>query len=57
VAEHIGEWHPETKVLYVSGHTIDDVVPTGALHDAAHFVQKPFAPEAIAHKVREILSF
>ena len=32
------------------------VVRTGVLHDAVHFVQKPFAPEAIAHKVREILS-
>ena len=29
---------------------------TGVLHDAVHFVQKPFSPEAIAHKVREILS-
>jgi hypothetical protein len=34
----------------------DHVVRTGVLHDAVHFVQKPFAPEAIAHKVREILS-
>jgi len=32
------------------------LVRTGVLHDAVHFVQKPFAPEAIAHKVREILS-
>jgi CheY-like chemotaxis protein len=56
VAEQIGDSHPETKVLYVSGHTNDDVVRTGVLHDAVHFVQKPFAPAAIAHKVREILS-
>jgi PAS domain S-box-containing protein len=56
VAEQIGESHPETKVLYVSGHTNDDVVRTGVLHDAVHFVQKPFTPAAIAHKVREILS-
>jgi CheY-like chemotaxis protein len=56
VAEQIGESHPEAKVLYVSGHTNDDVVRTGVLHDAVHFVQKPFAPAAIAQKVREILS-
>jgi len=56
VAEQIRNLHPETKVLYVSGHTNDHVVRTGVLHDAVHFVQKPFAPEAIAHKVREILS-
>jgi PAS domain S-box-containing protein len=56
VAEQIGESHPETKVLYVSGYTNDHVVRTGVLHDAVHFVQKPFAPAAIALKVREILS-
>ena len=44
------------EVLYVSGHTNDHVVRTGVLHDAVHFRQKPFAREAIAHKVREILS-
>ena len=56
VAEQIGASHPETKVLYVSGHTNDDVLRTGVLHDAVQFLQKPFAPAAIARKVREILS-
>ncbi len=56
VAEQIRDSHPETKVLYVSGYTNDDVVRTGVLHDAVHFVQKPFAPNALAHEVREILS-
>ncbi len=56
VAEQIGGSHPETKVLYISGHTNDDVVRTGVLHDAVHFIQKPFAPAAIVHKVREMLS-
>jgi CheY-like chemotaxis protein len=56
VAEQIGQTHPETKVLFISGHTNDHVVRTGVLHDAVHFVQKPFAPTAIAEKVREILS-
>jgi len=56
VAEQIGESHPETKILYVSGYANDDVLRTGVLHDAVHFVQKPFTPAAIAHKVREILS-
>ena len=56
VAEQIGESHPETKVLYVSGHTNDNVLRTGVFHDAAQFLQKPFAPEALAQKVREILS-
>ena len=56
VAEEIVKSHPETKVLYVSGYTDDDVMRTGVLHHAVHFVQKPFAPTEFAHKVREILS-
>jgi DNA-binding NarL/FixJ family response regulator len=56
VAEQIRESHPETKVLYVSGHTNDNVLRTGVLHDAVQFLQKPFAPEAITQRVREILS-
>jgi two-component system, cell cycle sensor histidine kinase and response regulator CckA len=56
VAEQIGESHPETKVLYVSGHTNDNVRRAGVPHDAVPFLQKPFAPEAISRKVREILS-
>ena len=43
-------------MLYVSGYTDDDVMRTGVLHHAVHFVQKPFAPTEFAHKVREILS-
>lgn len=56
VAERIRESHPETKILYVSGYGNEEVGRTGVLHDAVHFVQKPFTPAAIAHKVREILS-
>jgi two-component system, cell cycle sensor histidine kinase and response regulator CckA len=56
VAEQIGGSHPETKVLYVSGHLNDNVLRRGVLHDAVQFLQKPFAPEAIARKVRDILS-
>jgi CheY-like chemotaxis protein len=52
VAEQILDSHPDTRVLYVSGYTNDDVVRTGVLRDAVPFVQKPFAPEAIAHKHR-----
>jgi hypothetical protein len=43
-------------VLYVSGHTNDNLLRTGVLHDAVQFLQKPFGPEAIARKVREIVS-
>ncbi len=55
VAEQLLERHPGLKVLYVSGYTDDAVVRHGVLHEAVNFLQKPFTPTGLAHKVREVL--
>jgi CheY-like chemotaxis protein len=55
VAERLLERHPGLKVLYVSGYTDDAVVRHGVLHEVVNFLQKPFTPAALAHKVREVL--
>ena len=39
----------------MSGYTDDVIAYHGDLGPDATFVQKPFAPEAIARKVREVL--
>jgi PAS domain S-box-containing protein len=46
---------PELPVLYMSGYTGDDVIQRGLLDPDAPFQQKPFSPEALARKVREML--
>ena len=47
--------HPEIKVLFISGYADDAIVRHGILHDQVDFLQKPFAPPALALKVREVL--
>jgi two-component system, cell cycle sensor histidine kinase and response regulator CckA len=55
LAERLVSTRPETKVLYMSGYTGDAIVQHGVLEEATMFLEKPFAPEALALKVRGVL--
>ncbi|HLY62196.1 MAG TPA: PAS domain S-box protein [Terriglobia bacterium] len=55
LAQHLAVTHPETKVLYMSGYTDDAVIRHGGLESGAAFLQKPFTPETLARKVRDVL--
>ena len=47
--------HPEAAVLYTSGYTDDAGVRRSILEDSGTFMQKPFTPSVLTHKVREAL--
>jgi len=46
---------PEARVLFMSGYTGEAIVHHGLAAPGIHYIQKPFAPEALAAKVREVL--
>ncbi|HUR94573.1 MAG TPA: PAS domain S-box protein [Gemmatimonadales bacterium] len=46
---------PSLPVLFMSGYTGEDVIQRGLMDPDAPFQQKPFAPDGLARKVREML--
>ena len=46
---------PELKIIFVSGYTDDSIVRHGVLQANVAFLQKPFTPNSLACKVREVL--
>jgi signal transduction histidine kinase len=46
---------PGIRVLYMSGYPGDAVVQHGTLPEGSAFLQKPFSPDGLARKVRDVL--
>jgi PAS domain S-box-containing protein len=55
LADHLARVYPTMKVLYISGYTDAAVARHSKLSTKAPYLQKPFAPEVLARKVREVL--
>jgi two-component system, cell cycle sensor histidine kinase and response regulator CckA len=55
VSSRLLQLRPDMRVLFMSGYTDDAIVHQGVLDEGANFIQKPFSPDSLAMKVREIL--
>ena len=48
------EW-PALKVLFMSGYTDDAITQHGVLEPGVDFIEKPFTPERLSAKIRQVL--
>jgi PAS domain S-box-containing protein len=55
LAEKFVKMKPDAKVLFMSGYTDDAIIHHGVLRPGTAYLQKPFSPDTLARKVREVL--
>ncbi|HZE97430.1 MAG TPA: response regulator [Planctomycetota bacterium] len=55
LSSHLRPKRPGMKVLYMSGYTEDAIARHGVLEPGTAFLEKPFTPDSLAKKVRELL--
>ncbi|WP_224981573.1 hybrid sensor histidine kinase/response regulator [Geomonas agri] len=55
LAERIREVLPEMKVLFMSGHTSDNVIQRGVIEAGMEYIQKPLGMEKLRKKLSEML--
>jgi two-component system cell cycle sensor histidine kinase/response regulator CckA len=56
LVERLNPWHPEMKVLYVSGYTDNAIAEHGVPDPGVALLQKPFSVESLLQKVKQVLT-
>jgi PAS domain S-box-containing protein len=55
LADRLGGRMPRLRVLFTSGYTDDAIVQHGVLEPGIAFLEKPFTPDVLLRRVREVL--
>jgi len=55
LAKRLRVLYPELRTLFVSGYADEAVVRHGILESSISFLQKPFTPDVLLRKIREVL--
>jgi two-component system cell cycle sensor histidine kinase/response regulator CckA len=55
LSRRLAEHRPSIRVLFMSGYTDEAIIHHGVLAANINYLQKPFTPDVLAAKVREVL--
>jgi len=55
LARELARSRPDTRVLFISGYSEDAIEQRGVLKPGVAYLAKPFGPDQLARKVREVL--
>jgi CheY-like chemotaxis protein len=53
--DRVVEIRPDIKVLFMSGYTDDSLSISGIIESGVAFLEKPFTPDGLSRKIREVL--
>jgi two-component system cell cycle sensor histidine kinase/response regulator CckA len=55
LASRLLELRSGTRVLYMSGYSENAIIHHGVMEKGTDFIEKPFSPEALTRRIREVL--